>query len=102
MERDSMSIQTGTNERNRGLVIPNLYRVSNIPIDALSISNYSSQKKIYSLYGTASMGFMDQIYLDVTARNDWSSTLLADNRSYFYPSASLSWMSKKTFSLAVE
>lgn len=102
MERNSRSIQTGTNDRNRGLVIPNLYRVSNIPIDALSISNYSSQKKIYSLYGTASIGFMDQIYLDVTARNDWSSTLPAHNRSYFYPSASLSWLAQETFRLPVE
>src|SRR5690554_5569342 len=32
------------------------------------------------------------IYLDLTARNDWSSTLPASNRSYFYPSASLSLM----------
>ena len=30
------------------------------------------------------------IYLDLTARNDWASTLPAENRSYFYPSASLS------------
>src|SRR5690625_7310256 len=67
MERNSRSIQTGTNDRNRGLVIPNLYRGSNIPIDARSTSNYSSQKKIYNIYGTASIGFMDLLYLDVKA-----------------------------------
>jgi hypothetical protein len=38
----------------------------------------------------ANIGFKDMVFLDVTARNDWSSTLPAANRSYFYPSASLS------------
>jgi hypothetical protein len=40
----------------------------------------------------ANMGYRDLIYLDITARNDWSSTLPSENRSYFYPSASLSLM----------
>jgi hypothetical protein len=38
------------------------------------------------------MGYRDLVYLDITARNDWSSTLPSENRSYFYPSASLSLM----------
>jgi outer membrane receptor protein involved in Fe transport len=49
-----------------------------------------NQRGIYSVYGLASVGFSDAVYLDLTARNDWSSTLPVDNRSYFYPSASLS------------
>src|SRR5690606_13509723 len=49
-----------------------------------------SKKAIYSIYGLASFGYKDAVYLDLTARNDWSSTLPAENRSYFYPSASLS------------
>jgi hypothetical protein len=39
------------------------------------------------------------LYLDLTARNDWSSTLPVDNQSYFYPSASLSWLANYTFDL---
>lgn len=35
----------------------------------------------------------------MTGRNDWSSTLPKDNRSYFYPSASLSWLANYTFNL---
>lgn len=81
------------------LTVPGLYRVANIPIGALSVSNSASQKAIYSIYGMASIGFRNSVYLDLTARNDWSSTLPASNRSYFYPSASLSWLANYTFNL---
>lgn len=48
------------------------------------------QKDINSLYGFVDLGFKDYLYLDLTARNDWSSTLPPQNRSFFYPSVSLS------------
>lgn len=73
-----------------GLIVPGLYNLSNILPTSLVYSNYFSQKAIYSVYGLASMGYKSMVYLDVTARNDWSSTLPVENRSYFYPSASLS------------
>ncbi|MGA9327304.1 MAG: TonB-dependent receptor, partial [Salegentibacter sp.] len=47
-------------------------------------------KKINSLYGQFSFSYDDMMYLDLTARNDWSSTLSQNNRSYFYPSVSYS------------
>ena len=47
-------------------------------------------KKINSLYGQFSFSYDDFMYLDLTARNDWSSTLSENNRSYFYPSVSYS------------
>ncbi len=47
-------------------------------------------KKVNSLYGSLSFAYDDFMYLDLTARNDWSSALAEDQRSYFYPSASLS------------
>ncbi|MEZ4904981.1 MAG: SusC/RagA family TonB-linked outer membrane protein [Spirosomataceae bacterium] len=81
------------------LTVPGLYRVSNIPLASLQVSNATNQKAIYSLYGMASLGYKNMVYLDLTARNDWSSTLPADNRSYFYPSASLSWLANYTFDL---
>lgn len=48
------------------------------------------QKDINSLYGFVDLGYKNYLYLDLTARNDWSSTLPPQNRSFFYPSASLS------------
>lgn len=72
------------------LVIPGLYTISNGVPGTVVYSSYWSEKAIYSVYGMASLGYNDMLYLDLTARNDWSSTLPPENRSYFYPSASLS------------
>ncbi|MBK7713696.1 MAG: SusC/RagA family TonB-linked outer membrane protein [Bacteroidales bacterium] len=73
-----------------GLIVPDVYTVNNIKSGSLSYVSGWSQKAIYSVYGLANIGWKDMIYLDLTARNDWSSTLPQANRSYFYPSASLS------------
>lgn len=75
-----------------GLVVPDLFTVSNIAPTALNYSSFISERGINSVYALGNFGFMDMLYLDVTARNDWSSTLPVDNRSYFYPSASLSFL----------
>lgn len=72
------------------LVIPTLYTISNGVPGTVTYRSSWSKKEIRSVYGMASLGYKDQVYLDLTARNDWSSTLPSDNRSYFYPSASLS------------
>lgn len=82
-----------------GLIVPNLYRISNISAVGIRYANGSSRKMIYSLFSTASLGFKDQFYVDLSARNDWSSTLPAANRSYFYPSVSVSWLANTTFNL---
>ncbi len=52
-------------------------------------------KKVHSLYGSASLSFKHFVYLDLTGRNDWSSTLPENNWSYFYPSVSLSVLLNK-------
>ncbi len=60
-------------------------------------SNTAFRKQINSLYATASFAWNNMVYLDLTARNDWSSTLNPDNRSYFYPSVGASWLFTETF-----
>src|SRR5699024_11848132 len=53
--------------------------------------NIGAPRNVQSLYGFATVGFMDEaINLDLSGRNDWSSTLPKGNRSYFYPSVGLS------------
>uniref|UniRef100_UPI0032178C1F SusC/RagA family TonB-linked outer membrane protein n=1 Tax=uncultured Draconibacterium sp. TaxID=1573823 RepID=UPI0032178C1F len=74
------------------LVLPGLFTISNGVPGTVSYSSYWGEKAVNSVYGSVSMGYQDMIYLDLTARNDWSSTLPKDNRSYFYPSASLSFL----------
>ncbi len=49
-----------------------------------------SNEEVQSLYGFAQVGYKSMWFLDLTARNDWSSTLPVENNSYFYPSVSLS------------
>jgi TonB-linked SusC/RagA family outer membrane protein len=82
-----------------GLITPNVFTIQNISSGALAYYNGRSQKSINSVYGMANLGWKDIAYLDLTARNDWSSTLPAANRSYFYPSTSLSIMADKLFNL---
>ena len=50
------------------------------------------EKQINSIYAFANLGWKNFLFVDVTARNDWSSTLPAANRSYFYPSVSVSYL----------
>lgn len=71
-----------------GLSIPNQFsfRMATTP-EFLNVSRY--ERQLNSIYGSAQLGFYDNIFLDLTARNDWSSTLESPH-SYFYPSAGLS------------
>ena len=66
----------------------NYYAMSNVP--TVGSTSAASEKQINSIYGFSQIGFRNYLFLDLTARNDWSSTLPADNRSFFYPSAGLS------------
>lgn len=64
------------------------------------LSNFKTQlgnhqlyrKRINSVYGAITLGYDDFLYLDLTGRNDWSSTLSAGHNAYFYPSASASFV----------
>lgn len=96
--RKASSLSTSS-KSGSGLVVPNLFTVQNISSGALQFSNFRSEKAIYSVYGLANLGWKNTIYLDITARNDWSSTLPSENRSYFYPSASLSVLADKIIDL---
>lgn len=69
------------------LKIPNLYNLANSSTRP-NVYNRTTEKAVNSIYGSAAFSFRDYAFLDVTARNDWSSTLQAGSRSYFYPSVS--------------
>jgi TonB-linked SusC/RagA family outer membrane protein len=83
---------SSSSKAGAGLIVPNVFTIQNISSGALDYSNFRSQKAINSVYGMLNFGYNEILFLDVTARNDWSSTLPSQNRSYFYPSASLSLM----------
>lgn len=60
-----------------------------------SISESQSKRRLTGLFGDVTLGWNDIVYLELTARNDWSSTLPVGQNSYFYPGATLSWMFTK-------
>lgn len=72
------------------MVVDGLYNAGNSIPSANNIESKIEESETQSLFGTANFSWKDAIFLDLTARNDWSSTLPANARSYFYPSASLS------------
>jgi TonB-linked SusC/RagA family outer membrane protein len=67
------------------LAVAGLYSLNNSR-DPLQSSNYFSELKTYSVFGSGQLGFRNYAFVNVTARNDWSSTLSPENRSFFYPS----------------
>lgn len=58
-----------------------------------------SERQVNSLYGSAEVNYKQFLYLNVTARNDWFSTLSPENRSILYPSVSLSYIFSESFDL---
>ena len=97
----SLSYTAGANIRDnkvkftkleaKDLVVPGIYNIGNVNGNPSALNSFSHTRS-NSLFGQASFGYKSWLYLDVTVRNDWSSTLPRDNWSYFYPSASLSWI----------
>jgi TonB-linked SusC/RagA family outer membrane protein len=81
-----------------GLVVPGLYTVSN-SVSPSRVTETNIKTAENSAFASASLGVMNFFYLDVTARNDWSSTLKSPTKedpnaeiSYFYPSVSASFL----------
>ena len=75
----------------KDLITPGVYKLSNgvaAPITTFTERN----KRVNSVYGTATLSYANKIFLDVTGRNDWSSTLPSGNNSFFYPSVSTSFI----------
>lgn len=98
----SLSLSAGANSRKErgttlnsssqggaGLIVPNLFGLGNTG-DVQSNYNIGGPRDVNSVYAFANFGFKNAIYVDVTARNDWSSTLPKENWSFFYPSVGLS------------
>ena len=76
-----------------GLSVPGVYNLGNTST-AIAIEEYASKRKINSVLFTGQAAYRERIFLNVTARNDWSSSLTRSDGSghnaYFYPSVSLS------------
>jgi len=74
-----------------GLNVKDFFNLSNSTSPA-RITEQLFQNRMNSVFASASFGYRDFIYLDLTGRNDWSSTLPTGNNSFFYPAASASFV----------
>ncbi|WP_237143961.1 SusC/RagA family TonB-linked outer membrane protein [Pontibacter pamirensis] len=75
--------------------VRDLYTINNGQIKNPGYNYY--RKKVNSLYGTVDFGFREYLFLTVTGRNDWFSTLNPESNSYLYPSVSTSFVFSQAF-----
>lgn len=73
------------------LTIPTWLNLANTA-DKPTIKSYQRTQRLMGVLGQAEVAFKNMVYLTLTARNDWSSTLPRGSRSYFYPGATASWI----------
>lgn len=78
-ETDQLSFHTGFWDLSNGATKTDL-------------SEAQSKRRMIGLFADLTLGYNDELFLDITARNDWSSTLPLARNSYFYPGATLSWI----------
>lgn len=79
------------------LIIPEFYNPLYSDKTA-AVSYFKAQREIQSLYGFGQIAYKNFLFLDVTGRNDWSSTLSKNKNSYFYPSGNVSFIYSEFFS----
>jgi TonB-linked SusC/RagA family outer membrane protein len=80
------------------LVVPGLYNLSNSS-DRPQTYNNTSLRRLYGVYADANLAFKNYLFLGLTARNDWSSTLRKGNNSFFYPSTNISFVFSDAFKM---
>ena len=95
---------TRYDSKNASLKYANVFNLANIVMSgSASIDQkIDSRRQLQSVFGTAQVGYQDKVFLDLTARNDWASTLAYtshEKSGFFYPSAGLSFLIDKWIQL---
>lgn len=84
------------------LSVPNVFTMQNCTVNKGTMTDWKTHKQDQSVFFAGQVGFKDQIYVDVTARNEWTSTLAFTkykNKGFFYPSAGVTWLLNETLKL---
>ncbi|WP_455785815.1 SusC/RagA family TonB-linked outer membrane protein [Butyricimonas faecihominis] len=90
--------------KTASLKFANVFNIANINMNtsAYISEQIDAVREMQSLFVTVQVGFRDYLFLDVSARNDWSSTLAyttKESRGFFYPSVGLSWLVNRVLKL---
>jgi len=94
-DRGDRELSTGVTN----LLLPGFYQINN-SISPPTSSQATGHQRILSFYAQATLGYKDYLYLNITGRNDNTSTLSPDNNSYFYPSANISFLLSQVLGLS--
>ncbi len=86
-----------TNSNDQGLIVANSFSLGNGL--ATVTTNGLARTEKQSVYGAAQLAYNNYLFLDLTARNDWNSTLPVNNASYFFPSVGVSALFNEMFKL---
>jgi TonB-linked SusC/RagA family outer membrane protein len=86
-------VQQGTS-----FVVKGIHTLKNTAFQQF-LDDYYERRRIIGVFTDITLGFRDYLFLNLTGRNDWSSTLPESNRSYFYPSVSTSFVFSDAFGL---
>lgn len=89
--------RNSTNIEGLGFVIPQFHAINNTSIR--NTTTAVGRKKINSVFATAELSFRDHLFLNLTGRNDWFSTLNPKSNSYFYPSVGASYVLSEAIEL---
>jgi len=90
--------------KNASLKFANVFNIANIIMNSSASidQKIDEHRQLQSIFGTAQVGYQDKVFLDLTARNDWASTLAYtshEKSGFFYPSAGLSFLIDKWIQL---
>ncbi len=80
------------------IIAPGIYNLANTKNKTIRYA-YSDIRRLWGVFADVTLGYRNYLFLNATGRNDWSSTLPKENRSYFYPSASVSFIFSEALNL---
>ena len=93
---DQLLLDSGS---GKGLTYPNVFTIGNFA-STNDIKQSVSNKEVQSVFAAANFGYKNRLFLDITGRNDWSSTLVNTNtKSFFYPSVGLTGVLSEMFDM---
>lgn len=81
------------------LVVPEVYNLSNVD-GKPTTSNFEQARRLNGIYADVNLAYKNYLFLGLSGRNDWSSTLPAGKNSYFYPSVNSSFVFTDAFKLS--
>ncbi len=77
--------------QGQGIISPGIFDIDNTS-SVVPTGGGFSRRRLYGVFGDVSLGYRNYLFLNLTGRNDWSSTLPEENRSFFYPAVSTSFI----------